>query len=160
MYTYLRNIGPHFFMVSFFLLKVVVLVVNFDGFSTFSYSSYILWFWPLGRVWCRHTSLSSNLYLKGCQFCPTFSLEKGIIEQALPCAFGLPPSLIMPPKCSNWVYFGVRLCEGKFGFFVQWNAFMQNFWNFQVIPTTKIILTLVQNKLILKNSSDSYWQVS
>jgi hypothetical protein len=27
---------------------------------------------------------------------------------------------------------------------------MQNFWNFQVIPTTKIIMTLVQNKLVLK----------
>ena len=75
MYTYLRNIGSHFFMVSFFS-KVGVLVVNFDGFFALAYSSYILWSWPLERASYHHTSLSSTLYLKGCQFCMTFFLGR------------------------------------------------------------------------------------
>jgi hypothetical protein len=69
------------------------------------------------------------------------------------------PAWSCPPQVFNSVYFRVRICESKFEFFVQWNVFMQNFWNFQVIPTIKIISTLVQNKLVLKNSSNSYRQV-
>ena len=77
MHVYLpEKYRPPFLHCLCFLSKVVVLVVNFDGFSTFAYSGYILWSWPLGRVWCHHTSLSFTLYLKSRQFCPTFSLEK------------------------------------------------------------------------------------
>jgi len=43
----------------------------------------------------------------------------------------------------------MRLCEGRFGY-LQGVVFMQNFWNFKAIPDAKIILTLIQSKLILK----------
>jgi hypothetical protein len=36
---------------------------------------------------------------------------------------------------------------------------MQNFWNFQVISTTKIILISIQANSFWKNSSDSYGEV-
>jgi hypothetical protein len=44
---------------------------------------------------------------------------------------------------------GMRLYEGRFGY-LQGVVFMQNFWNFKVIPDTKIMLTSIQSKLILK----------
>jgi hypothetical protein len=44
---------------------------------------------------------------------------------------------------------GMRLCEGRFGY-LQGVVFMQNFWNFKVIPQTEIILTSIQSRLILK----------
>jgi hypothetical protein len=44
--------------------------------------------------------------------------RKEIIEPALPGAFGLPPQLDHVSKCSNWVSFGVTICESKFGFFI------------------------------------------
>jgi BioD-like phosphotransacetylase family protein len=39
----------------------------------------------------------------------------------------------------------MRLCEGKFGY-LQGVVFMQNFWNFKVIPRTEIILTSIQSR--------------
>jgi len=67
---------------------------------------------PLGRVWCHYTSLSSNLYLKGCQFCSIFFFIKEIIESTLPCVFDCPPAW----SCLSSVQFGfgMRLCEGRF----------------------------------------------
>ena len=128
MHVYLpEKYRPPFLHGVFLFSKVGVLIVNFDGFFILAYSSHILKARPLEGFCCHHTSMSSTLYLKGCQICPTFSLEKGIMERALPCAFGLPPSLIMPPKCSNWVYFGVRLCESKFGFFCTMKCFHAKF---------------------------------
>jgi hypothetical protein len=136
----------------FLFSKVEVLVVNFDDFFALAYSSYILWSWPLGKIWCYHTSLSSTLDLKSCQFCPII-LRKGIMEPALPCIFRLPPSLIMPPS----VQFG-------FGDEAMWRkvwqrvVFMQNFWNSKTIPDTEIILTLIQSKLILKKFKWFLWR--
>jgi hypothetical protein len=106
MYTYLRNIGHPFLYGVFLFSKVWVLIANFDGLFAPAYSSHILWSWPLGRVWYHRTFLSSNLYLKGHQLCPTFCfLRKRIMEPILLHVFGLPPSLIMSHKCSNWVLF-------------------------------------------------------
>ena len=64
---------------------------------------------------------------QGLPILPDIFLKKGIIKPTLPYVFLLPPSFIMPPKCSNLVYFGVRICESKFGFFVKGNVPMQNF---------------------------------
>ena len=59
MYTYLRKYRSPFLHGVFLFSKVGVLVVNFDGFFAFAYSSHLLWFWPLGKTWYHHTSLSS-----------------------------------------------------------------------------------------------------
>ena len=91
---------------------------------------------------------------------PDIFLRKGIMEPALPCVFDCPPAWSSPPSVQLGFSLGWGYVKVSLGFFVQWNVFMQNFWNFQVIPITKSILTLVQNKLVLKNSSDSYGQVS
>jgi hypothetical protein len=134
-----------------------MLVVNFDDLFTLAYLSHMLWSWALGRVWCRHISLSSNLYLKGCPFCPTFSLEKEPWRQPYQ-VFALQldhaPQLFTLGFLWGWGYMKESLG------FLQGKCFHANFWNFQVILTIKINLILVQNKLVLKNSSDSYWQVS
>jgi hypothetical protein len=114
MHVYLpEKYKPPFLHGVFLFSKVGVLVVNFDGFFILAYSSHILWSWPLGRVWCQHSSLSFTLYLKGCQFCPTFSLEKESWSHPYHM-FLIAPSLIMPSKCSirftlGWGYVNVSL---------------------------------------------------
>jgi len=129
------------------------LAVNFDSFFSLACSSHLLWFWPLGRAWYHHTSLSSTLYLKGCQFCPVFFPRKEIIKPALPGVFLLPPGLIMPPSV-----------QFRFGDVAMWMkvwqgvVFMQKCWNFKAIPDTKIILILIQSKLILKKFKWLLWR--
>jgi len=136
----------------FLFSKVEVLVVNFDDFFALAYSSHILWSWPLGKIWCHHTSLSSTLDLKSCQFCPIF-LERESWSQPYQIFFLLLPSLIMPPS----VQFG-------FGYEAMWRkvwpgvVFMQKFWNSKTIPDTEIILTSVQSKLILKKFKWFLWR--
>jgi len=159
MHVYLpEKYRPPFLHGVFLFSKVGVLVVNFDGFFILAYSSPIMWVGPLGSVWCYHTSMSTTLYLKGCQICPTFSLEKESWNQPYH-VFLIAPQPDHAPQVLNWVYFGVRICESKFGLFIQGNVFMQNFWNFQVISTTKIILISIQANSFWKNSSDSYGEV-
>jgi hypothetical protein len=68
-----------------------------------------------------------HLLSQGLPILPDIFLKRESWSQPYHVFFLLPPSLIMPPKCSNWVYFGVSICESKFGFFVQRNVFIQNF---------------------------------
>ena len=158
MYTYLRNIGPHFFMVSFFSLKSCSVGSKLRWLFHFFLLELYLVILTSGKglmpsyIFVLHP-LSQELPIL-----PDIFLRKGIMETALPCVFDCPPAWSCPPS----VQLGFSLGWGyvKVGFLVQWNVFMQNFWNIQVIPITKMILTLVQNKLVLKNSSDSYGQVS
>jgi len=101
----------------FLFSKVRVLVVNFDGFFALAYSSHLLWSWPLGRAWYHHTSLSSTLYLKGCQFCPTFFLERESWSQPYQ-EFLIAPQLDHAPKCSirvqGWGYMKEGLTRSCF----------------------------------------------
>jgi len=62
---------------------------------------------------------SYNLYLKGCQLCPTFSvfLERESMSQPYYVFVGLPPSLIMPPSVQFGFFLGIKLCERRFGYF-------------------------------------------
>jgi hypothetical protein len=89
----------------------------------------ILWSWPLERAWYHHTSLSSNLYLKGCQLYPTFCfLKKGWNQPYyvfLDCH-----SLIMPPKCSIWVFFLDGVMWKKVWLFTR-NYFLAKILEFQ-----------------------------
>jgi hypothetical protein len=131
MHVYLPEKYRSPFIHSVFLFsKVGVLVVNFDDFFVVAYSSHILWSWPLGRTCYHHTSLSSTLYLKGCQFCPTFFLERKSWSQPYQVFF-IAPSLIMPPSVSIWVFFfGMRLCKRRFGLFTR-SCFHAKFLEFQ-----------------------------
>jgi hypothetical protein len=45
----------------------------------------------------------------------------------------------------------MRLCDKRFGYLQQF-IFMENFWNFKIIPNTETILMLVSGKLILKKT--------
>jgi hypothetical protein len=136
----------------FFFSKVGVLVVNFDDFFAIAYSSYILWSWPLERASYHHTSLSSTLYLKGCQFCPTFFLERESYSQPYQ-EFLIAHILIMPPS----IQFGFR-DEAMWRKVWQAVVFMQKFWNFKAIPDTEIILMSIQNKLILNKFKWFLWR--
>jgi len=140
----------------FLFSKVEVLVVNFDDFFALAYSSHILWSWPLGKIWCHHTSLSSTLDLKSCQFCPIV-LERESWSQPYQIyiyIYILLPSLIMPPSV-----------QFRFGYEAMWRKvwrvfffFMQNFWNSKAIPDTEIILTSIQSELILKKFMWFLWR--
>jgi hypothetical protein len=145
----LEKYRPPFLHGVFLFSKVGVLVVNFDDFFILAYSSHIMWAGPLDGF-CY-----SFLYLKGCQLCLIF-LERESWSQPY-CVFLIAPQLDHAPQVFNWVYFG-----GEDMWMKVWHrvVFMQNFWNFKAFPNTKIILILVQSKLVLKNSNDSYGQVS
>ena len=153
MHVYLPEKYRSPFLHGFFLFsKVGVLIVNIDSFFALAYSSHTSWSWPLGRTWCHHT-LSSSLYLKDCQFCPAFFLRKGIMEPALPRVFDCPPTWSCPQVFNSGL--GMRLNEGRFGF---WQGVAEFFWNFEAIPDTKIILTSIQSKRILKKFKWFLWR--
>jgi len=157
MHVYLpEKYKPPFLHGVFLFSKVGVLIVNFDGFFILAYSSHFLKAGPLEGFSCHPTSMSSTLYLKGCQFCPIFSLKRKSWSQPYHVFLIALPAWSCPPSVQIGFTLGWGYVKVSLGFFVQWNVFMQNFWNFQVIPIRKIILTLVQNKLVLRNSSDSY----
>jgi len=137
----------------FLFSKVEVLVVNFDGFFALTYSSHILWSWPLGRVWCHHTSLFSNLYLKDCQFCSICFLRKGIVEPALPYGFDHVLQFDHAPHVVNsglWI----RLYEGRF----DKKLFSCRSFKFLKLIDTKIILTSIRSKLVMKKFKWFLWR--
>jgi len=116
----------------FLFSKVEVLVVNFDDFFALAYSSHILWSWPLGKIWCHHTSLSSTLDLKSCQFCPIF-LERESWSQPYQIFF-IAPQLDHAPKCSIRVWVWGYMKEGLTrSFFFSPHA---EIWNSKAIPDT------------------------
>jgi len=80
----------------FLFSKVGVLVVNFDGFFIFAYSSHIMWAGPL-EGFCY-----SFLYLKGWQLCLIF-LERESWSQPYRVFF-IAPQLDHAPKCSIRVW--------------------------------------------------------
>jgi len=116
-------------------------------FFALAYSSYILWSWPLGKVWHHHTykALSQKLSALPYIFC---FLRKGIIESALLCVCWIAPQSDHVFKCSIQVL-GTTLCKKRFGY-LQEVVFMENFWNFKVIPNTKNHFEVGLSKLVLK----------
>jgi hypothetical protein len=145
----LEKYKPPFLHSIFLFSKVGVLVVNFDDFFIVAYSNHIMWVGPLEGFCC------SFLYLKGCQLCLIF-LQRESWSQPYR-VFLITPQLDHAPQVFNRVYFGGEDIWRKVWHRV---VFMQNFWNLKAISNAKIILTFVQSKLVLKNSSNSYGQVS
>jgi len=58
------------------------------------------------------------------------------------CFARLPTNLIMPASVCLGFFLGTRLRERRFGY-LQGIVFMQNFWNFKIIPNTETILIFV-----------------
>jgi hypothetical protein len=140
MYTYLRNIGPLFFIGFSSTQKFESLIVSFNALFALSYSSHILWSWPLwGYIISEPLSL-------GYQLCLVFFHR--IIKPTLLCVCHISPQFDHVSKCSIWVFLGDKALWKKI-----WLFFIKNFWNFKA---WKIILMFVQNKLVSKNTSDSH----
>jgi len=137
----------------FLFSKVEVLVVNFDDFFALAYSSHILWSWPLGKIWCHHTSLSSTLNLKSCQFCPIF-LERESWSQPYQIFFYCSPAWSCPQVFNSGL--GMRLCEGRFG---QELFSCRNFGIPKLFQTQKSFWHRFKANSFWKNSSDSYGEV-
>jgi hypothetical protein len=138
----------------FVFSKVGVLAVNFDGFFALAYSSHLLWSWPLEKTWYHHTSLSSILYLKGCQLCPTF-FRKGIMEPALPYVFFYCPLVWSCPQVFN-SGLGMSLCEGRFD---KELFSCKNFGIPKLFQTQKSFWHRFKTNSFWRNSSDSYGEV-
>jgi hypothetical protein len=88
----------------FLFLKVRVLVVNFDGLFTLVNSSYILWFWPFRKGLMPLYLFVLQPLSQGLSILPDIFLYKRNHGVNPTMCFLLPPSLIMPPKCSIRVW--------------------------------------------------------
>ena len=120
-----------------------------------AYLSHLLWFWPLEGLDIIILLCPPPLYLKGCQFCPTFFLGRESWSQLYQMFFYCPLAWSCPQIFNSGLW--MRLYEGGFGFW-QGVVFMQNFWNFKTIPDTEIILTSIQSRLILKKFKWFLWR--
>ena len=114
MYTYLRNIGPHFFMVSLFFLKSC---------SVGSKLRWLFHFCLLGLhlviLTSRKGLMSSYIFVlhplsQELPILPDIFLRKGIMETALPCVFDCPPAWSCPSSVQlgfslGWGYVKVSL---------------------------------------------------
>jgi len=126
----------------FLFSKVGVLVVNFDGFFIFAYSSHIMWAGPL-EGFCY-----SFLYLKGWQLCLIF-LERESWSQPYRVFF-IAPQLDHAPKCS---ILGMRLCERRFN---KELFSCRNFGISKLFQTQKSFWSRFKANSFWRNSSDSY----
>jgi len=99
--------------------------------SALAYSSHILWSWPLWGVWHQHTSLSTNLYLKGCQLHPTFYVFLEGESRSRPYVFWwIAPQFDHVSKCSNWVFLGNEAIWKKIWLFTK-SCFHKELLEFQ-----------------------------
>ena len=113
MYTYLIwNVGPHFFMVCFFFSKVGVLAVNFHGFSLMLARVISCDFWPLGKTWYHHTSLSSASLSQRLPILLDIFLEWESWSQPYHMFLYCPIAWSCPQVFNSGL--GMRLCEGRF----------------------------------------------
>jgi hypothetical protein len=150
MYTYLRNVGPLFFMEFSFLHGVLI-------FSKVGVSDSKLW-WLFRSCLLESylVTLTTWKDLISSYFfvLPPLSQELPILPNGFYQMFLIAHSLIMPPS----IQFGFGdEAIWRFGF---WHGvvFMQNFWNFKAFPQTEIILTSIQSRLILKKFKWFLWR--
>jgi hypothetical protein len=95
---------------------------------------------------------------QGLPILPDIFLRKEIMEPALPGVFYC-PQLDHAPKCFNLGFFFLGWGYVKEGLgYLQGVVFMQNFWNFKVIPINKSFFTSIQSKLVLKQFKWFLWR--
>ena len=78
--------------------------VNFDGLFTLTYSSHILWFWPFRKGLMSLYFFVLQPLSQGLSILLDIFLYKRNHRVNPTMCFWLPPSLIMPPKCSIRVW--------------------------------------------------------
>jgi len=155
MYTYLRNVGPLFFIEFSFSQKFESLIVSFDGsFRSCLLESSLVILTPGKDLISSYFLVLRPFISRVANFARHFFYE-GNHGASLTRRFWLPSSLIIPPSIQFGL--GMRLYEKRFGFW-QGVVFMQNFWNFKAIPNTEIILASIQSKLILKKFKWFLWR--
>jgi len=138
----------------FLFSKVGVLVVDFDGFFALTYSSHLLWSWPLGRTWYHHTSLSSAPLSQKLPILPDIFLWKGIMEPTLSRVFDCPPAWSCPEVLNAGL--GMRLCEGRF----DKELFTCIIFGIsKLFQTQKSFWNRFKANSFWRNSSDSYKEV-
>jgi len=137
----------------FLFSKVGVLTIDFDGFFALTYSSHLLWSWPLVRVWYHHTFVLQPLS-QGLLILPDIFLRKGIMEPALPRVFDCPPAWSCPQVFNSGL--GMRLCEGRFD---KELFSCRNFGISKLFQTQKSFWHWFKANSFWRNSSDSYGEV-
>jgi hypothetical protein len=98
-----------------------------------AYSSHLLWYWPLGKTWYHHTSLSSAPLSQELPILPNSFLERESWSQ-LYQMFLIAPSLIMPPSIQ--IRFGVEAMWKKVWLFTR-SCFHAEFLEFQSYSTKR-----------------------
>jgi hypothetical protein len=98
-----------------------------------AYSSHLLWYWPLGKTWYHHTSLSSAPLSQELPILPNSFLERESWSQ-LYQMFLIAPSLIMPPSIQ--IRFGVEAMWKKVWLFTR-SCFHAEFLEFQSYSTNR-----------------------
>jgi len=121
--------------------------------SALAYSSYILWFWLLGGIWHQHTFYPTNFYLKRLPTQPNVFcfLKRGIMESTL-CVL-----VDCLPVWSCLQVFNLGFPLG-WGYVEEDSVIYKELFSWRIFGISKlfwkIILMFIQNKHVLKNSSD------
>ena len=113
MYTYLKNIGPYFFIVSFFSQKWNVDSKLRWPFHSCLLKSHLVILTP-GKVLMPSYIFVLHPLSQGLPILPNIFLRKGILEPALPCVFDCPPAWSCPLNVQfrfslGWGYVRVSL---------------------------------------------------
>ena len=132
MYTYLRNIGPLFFMEFLFSQNFESLIVCFNGsFRSCLLKSYLVILTSEGD---HHSCFPTTLYLKDCQLCTISHVFLEEESWSQPYVFWwIAPQFDHASKCSIWVFLGDEAMWKQIGY-LQGVVFMKTFWNFKAIP--------------------------
>ena len=148
MYTYLRNIGPLFFMEFSFSQKFESLIVSFDGsFCSCLLKSYLV---ILTSERDHHTCLPTNLYLKGCQLhtiSHVFSEEESWSQTYV--FWWIASQFDHVSKCSIWVFLGDEAIWKKIWLFTR-SWFHGEFLEFQSYSKQKSFCCLFKTNLFWK----------
>ena len=115
MSTYLRNIGPHFFMMSFFSKKWNVNSKLWWAFHSCLLKSYLV------ILSSRKGLMPSYIFVlhplsQGLPVLLDIFLRKGIMEPTLPCVFDCPPAWSCPPSVQFWFTLGWGYVRVSLGF--------------------------------------------
>jgi len=154
MYTYLRNIGPHFFMVSFFSQKLECWQWTSMAFSLLLTRVISCDLDPQERLDIIILFCPPSFISMVANFAQQF-LRKGIMEPTLLDVFDCPLTWSCPQVFKSGL--GMRLCEGRFDkeFFFHAEIFGIS----KLFQTHKSFWHRFKTNSFWRNSSDSYGEV-
>ena len=114
MHVYLPDLkyGSLFFHGVFLFLKSWSVGSELQWLFALAYSSHLLWFWPLGKTWYHHTSLSSASLSQRLPILLDIFLEWESWSQPYHMFLYCPLAWSCPQVFNTGL--GMRLCEGRF----------------------------------------------